>query len=472
MGSQYIQHGDLTVCTNGAQQSLIEVSSQTTVKRSGGQLVATEKDRMASCYVCFKLTMVGSILVAGIGLKMLAFCSVGAAVGSIIGAVKGSIQGYKSGGLLGAIKGAMLGRVKGYVEGGAMGAFYGAYLDAYRNPIGGVIGGILANMAMKVINPCAMMTRLSEWSKLHPKVKISGQCALLESATLDCKLGGVVKIIKPDYAMASDMLCLSFFAYNRTTNPKPPSDYNMEEALDGLSDEQKEKLQSEKLDGYTPLTDGELEELGIDRTQLKDDDSGFKSDVYKDDKGNYVLAFRGTYSEPEHPENDIIHDWSRDWVDDDLSQGLGLGSKQYKEAIILSQKINDKVQKTGNSLIITGHSLGGGLATAGGAATGCETYAFNPPGVHPQTYEKYLKDGAGNAIPPDTSRVHTYYSNQDFLNKGNNNIVMMPNTAGERIRLYTSDEFDFTRGHDLPLLLKAIEAERDKQGNPIIANQL
>ena len=464
MGSQYIQHGDLTVCTNGAQQSLIEVSSQTTVKRSGGQLVATEKDRMASCYVCFKLTMVGSILVAGIGLKMLAFCSVGAAVGSIIGAVKGSIQGYKSGGLLGAIKGAMLGRVKGYVEGGAMGAFYGAYLDAYRNPIGGVIGGILANMAMKVINPCAMMTRLSEWSKLHPKVKISGQRALLESATLDCKLGGVVKIIKPDYAMASDMLCLSFFAYNRTTNPKPPSDYNMEEALDGLSDEQKEKLQSEKLDGYTKLGNKELSTLGITQNDMRQPKIGFKADLYKDRKGNYVLVFRGTYSDPKHPENDMVHDWSKDWVDDNLSQGLGLGSKQYQAAIELSTDIKNRVGK--EKLMITGHSLGGGLATAGGAATGCETYAFNPAGVHPSTYEMY------DVANPDTSKVHTYYSNQDFLNRGNNNIVMMPNSAGERIRLHTSDEFDFTRGHDLPLLFKAIEAERDKQGNPIIANQL
>ena len=112
------------------------------------------------------------------------------------------------------------------------------------------------------------------------------------------------------------------------------------------------------------------------------------------------------------------------------------------------------------------HLAGGGLATAGGAATGCETYAFNPPGVHPNTYKMY---GVKN---PNTSKVHTYYSNQDFLNMGNNNLALMPNSAGERIQMHTSDKFGFATGHDLPLLLKAIEAEQGKQGTPIITNDL
>ncbi len=453
MSSQYIQDGDMTVCTSGAHQALIKVTNQTTVMRASSKLLATEKDRMDQCYVCLKLTAAGAMIGALVGLHFGGASLIVGAVGALAGGIIGGMRGYENGGVWGAVKGAAKGIVKGGIAGtGIMGI------------LGGIAGGALTNMLMKVINPCAFLTSFSQWSKVHPKVKICGNRALLQGATLTCKLGGLITIIKPNYAMASDMLCLSFFAYNRTTNAKPSEDYDMEKSLEGLSEEQKNKLKSENLEGYKHLTDDEYAELGIDPADLKDEDIGFKSDLYKDKNGNYVLAFRGTYSDPQHPENDIVHDWSKDWIDDDVAQGLGMGSKQYQNAIDLSRNIKNKVGK--DKLIITGHSLGGGLATAGGAATGCETYAFNPPGVHPNTYKMY---GVKN---PNTSKVHTYYSNQDFLNMGNNNLALMPNSAGERIQMHTSDKFGFATGHDLPLLLKAIEAEQGKQGTPIITNDL
>ena len=64
----------------------------------------------------------------------------------------------------------------------------------------------------------------------------------------------------------------------------------------------------------------------------------------------------------------------------------------------------------------------GGLATAGGLATGCKTYAFCP--------------------------------------------------AGARIMLHTKDSFSLERGTDLPLLLKAIQAEEAELERPIRANRL
>ena len=443
----------MTVCTSGAHQALIKVTNQTTVMRASSKLLATEKDRMDQCYVCLKLTAAGAMIGALVGLHFGGASLIVGAVGALAGGIIGGMRGYENGGVWGAVKGAAKGIVKGGIAGtGIMGI------------LGGIAGGVLTNMLMKVINPCAFLTSFSQWSKVHPKVKICGNRALLQVAPLTCKLGGLITIIKPNYAMASDMLCLSFFAYNRTTNAKPSEDYDMEKSLEGLSEEQKNKLKSENLEGYKHLTDDEYAELGIDPADLKDEDIGFKSDLYKDKNGNYVLAFRGTYSDPQHPENDIVHDWSKDWIDDDVAQGLGMGSKQYQNAIDLSRNIKNKVGK--DKLIITGHSLGGGLATAGGAATGCETYAFNPPGVHPNTYKMY---GVKN---PNTSKVHTYYSNQDFLNMWNNNLALMPNSAGERIQMHTSDKFGFATGHDLPLLLKAIEAEQGKQGTPIITNDL
>lgn len=453
MSSQYIQDGDMTVCTSGAHQALIKVTNQTTVMRASSKLLATEKDRMDQCYVCLKLTAAGAMIGALVGLHFGGASLIVGAVGALAGGIIGGMRGYENGGVWGAVKGAAKGIVKGGIAGtGIMGI------------LGGIAGGALTNMLMKAINPCAFLTSFSQWSKVHPKVKICGNRALLQGATLTCKLGGLITIIKPNYAMASDMLCLSFFAYNRTNVPKDAEDYDMEESLAGLSEEQKNKLKSEKLEGYTPLSKEDLKYLGLRSKDLKNTDIGFKADIYKGQDGKYILAFRGTYSDPDHPENDIVHDWSKDWIDDNVAQGVGMGSKQYQNAIDLSRKLRNKVGK--DNLTITGHSLGGGLATAGGAATGCETYAFNPAGVHPNTYKMY---GVEN---PDTSKVHTYYSNQDFLNMGNNNLALMPNSAGERIQLYTSDKFDFSTGHDLPLLLKAIEAERAKQGIPVITNDL
>ena len=453
MSSQYIQDGDMTVCTSGAHQALIKVTNQTTVMRASSKLLATEKDRMDQCYVCLKLTAAGAMIGALVGLHFGGASLIVGAVGALAGGIIGGMRGYENGGVWGAVKGAAKGIVKGGIAGtGIMGI------------LGGIAGGALTNMLMKAINPCAFLTSFSQWSKVHPKVKICGNRALLQGATLTCKLGGLITIIKPNYAMASDMLCLSFFAYNRTNVPKDAEDYDMEESLAGLSEEQKNKLKSEKLEGYTPLSKEDLKYLGLRSKDLKNTDIGFKADIYKGQDGKYILAFRGTYSDPDHPENDIVHDWSKDWIDDNVAQGVGMESKQYQNAIDLSRKLRNKVGK--DNLTITGHSLGGGLATAGGAATGCETYAFNPAGVHPNTYKMY---GVEN---PDTSKVHTYYSNQDFLNMGNNNLALMPNSAGERIQLYTSDKFDFSTGHDLPLLLKAIEAERAKQGIPVITNDL
>ena len=316
-------------------------------------------------------------------------------------------------------------------------------------------------------NICAAYTKMSTWTRVHPSVKICGQKALLEGAMLNCIQGGLITIIKPDFSEAAKMLVLSYFAYNRMTKEKA-NDYDMNKAMDGLSPEQQAMLKSknEKLDGYEKLDADEMDKLGINSTDLNDTKTGFKADIYKDKNGDYVLVYRGTYSDPDHPENDLIHDWSKEWTDDNMRQGLGMGSEQYNKSIKLAEKVKQGSEKQGKQMTIAGHSLGGGLATAAGAATGSKTYAFCPAGVHPNTYKMY---GVQN---PDTSKVHTYYSNQDFLNMASNNLSLMPKAAGERIMLHTLDSFDFTKGHDLPLLFKAIQAEEAELGRPIIANIL
>lgn len=471
MSLQYIQDKDITVCTLGAHQALIKVTSQNSVKRSNGKLIATENDRMGECYGCYKTPAYISLL-ATVLMNMTLFTSVlclraaigGALAGLVVGALRGWRAGKDASKDMGFFKkvGTM---VSATVQGAQVGSTAGAVLGAVG--MYSFLHGKVSKMVQNVIMPniCAAYTKMSTWTRVHPSVKICGQKALLEGAMLNCIQGGLITIIKPDFSEAAKMLALSYFAYNRTTKKKDKDDYDMDDSLDGLSPEQKAMLKSEKLEGYEPLNAEELANLGVKSTDLNDTKTGFKADIYKDKNGDYILVYRGTYSDPDHPENDLVHDWSKEWTDDNMRQGLGMGSEQYKKSIKLAEKVNSNKPKE-KQLTIAGHSLGGGLATAAGAATGSKTYAFCPAGVHPNTYKKY---GVKN---PDTSKVHTYYSNQDFLNMASNNLSLMPKAAGERIMLNTLDNFDFAKGHDLPLLLKAIQAEEAELGRPIIANIL
>ncbi len=473
MSLQYIQDKDITVCTLGAHQALIKVTSQNSVKRSNGKLLATENDRMGECYGCYKTPDFISVL-ATVLMNMTLFTSVlclraaigGALAGLVVGALRGLRAGKDASKDMGFFNkvGTM---ISATVQGAQVGSTAGAVLGAVG--MYSFLHGKVSKMVQNVIMPniCAAYTKMSTWTRVNSSVKISGQKALLEGAMLNCIQGGLITIIKPDFSEAAKMLVLSYFAYNRMTKEKA-NDYKMDEAMDGLSPKQQAMLKNkdEKLDGYEKLDEEEMKKLGItDSKEIDDPHTGFKADIYKDKNGDYVLVYRGTYSDPNHPENDLIHDWSKEWTDDNMRQGLGMGSEQYEKSIDIAKRVNRNKPKD-KQLTIAGHSLGGGLATAAGAATGSKTYAFCPAGVHPNTYKMY---GVQN---PNTSKVHTYYSNQDFLNMASNNLSLMPKAAGERIMLHTLDNFDFTKGHDLPLLFKAIQAEEAELGRPIIANIL
>ena len=386
MSLQYIQDKDITVCTLGAHQALIKVTSQKSVKRSNGKLLATENDRMGECYGCYKTpAFISALAVVLLNSPVLIpnLCLLGSIGGALAGFVVGALRGFRAG--KDASKDMGFFKKVGTIAGATI---FGAQIGSNSGAMLGAVGmysflhGKMSKMIQNVILPhiCASYTKMSTWTRVHSSVKISGQKALLEGAMLNCIQGGLITIIKPDFSEAAKMLALSYFAYNRTTKEKDKDDYDMDDSLDGLSPEQKAMLKSEKLEGYEKLNAEELANLGVKSTDLNDTKTGFKADIYKDKNGDYVLVYRGTYSDPDHPENDLVHDWSKEWTDDNMKQGLGMGSEQYEKSIDIAKKVNRNKPKD-KQLTIAGHSLGGGLATAAGAATGSKTYAFCPAGV-------------------------------------------------------------------------------------------
>ena len=129
------------------------------------------------------------------------------------------------------------------------------------------------------------------------------------------------------------------------------------------------------------LNESQLRELGVtDPDRLRDllesdPDSGFEAGLYRNYiTQKYVLSFSGTEGEIA----DVLAD---------LYQELGLYTTQYSKAATLGfylSQISDLKEK----LIASGHSLGGGLATAATLAGGIPAVTFNSAGLSNLTIAK------------------------------------------------------------------------------------
>lgn len=244
------------------------------------------------------------------------------------------------------------------VSAGAMvGAIVGAAIAAGAIFTGGAaIGGIMAAVGTSALTGsisgkllslmpciCACLTKPGKWTSVKNSVLIKNQMALMPDAKLNCLLGGMVSIVLPRIQLAIDCLLISDYCYK------------------------KKDSNAELPEGWKEAT----EDINIEKERWENE-SGFKASLYYNEKENiYILAFAGT-------EN------LKDWVTD-IRQGVGLddGKRgQYRKAVELARKLQHKIKK--ENLVITGHSLGGGLASIASAVTGSNAYTFNAAGLHPK----------------------------------------------------------------------------------------
>ena len=120
------------------------------------------------------------------------------------------------------------------------------------------------------------------------------------------------------------------------------------------------------------LSPKELSELGVPREVIMllgegSGVAGFKSGMYLDHiSRKFVLAFAGTDDGP-----DIVAD---------VWQGLGGFTEQYNAAMEVGRRLEDVAIFSGR-VVVTGHSLGGGLASAAAVASGFHADTFNAAGL-------------------------------------------------------------------------------------------
>lgn len=173
--------------------------------------------------------------------------------------------------------------------------------------------------------------------------------------------------------------------------------------------------------GLQPKSPLDLLRLGVpdDANLLLGDGSGvagFKAMVYQDyitGDRQYVLAFGGT---------DGLRDSSDDWYNNFI-QGFGYGAP---EQYVAAMRVIDALAKnpaTRGRVLATGHSLGGGLASAAAVVGGIRAETFNAAWLREETLQE--PDGMGGfreRYPGSLARfagavgfIDAYYVDWDIL---------------------------------------------------------
>ncbi|MFZ2656413.1 MAG: RHS repeat-associated core domain-containing protein [Victivallales bacterium] len=161
-------------------------------------------------------------------------------------------------------------------------------------------------------------------------------------------------------------------------------------------------------DGWKRLSKNELpSSLKLAKLNTSNSPNGFYAALYEKtmqpDNCKKVLAYRGTEGL-----------FDRDWLYGN-AQGLGILTSQYEQAINLGKAV--KREYSDNLYYLTGHSLGGGLASATAIVINTPAVVFNPAGVHPSTVEGY-----GANLNNADSLITRYVVRGEILNYENYNI--------------------------------------------------
>ncbi len=182
--------------------------------------------------------------------------------------------------------------------------------------------------------------------------------------------------------------------------------------------------------GWSRMDDTAVRASGIDPALLWDPRSGFEAGLYRNASGGVVVGYAGTNE-------------GQDWKHN-LGQGLGFDDAQYASAIRLAREARVAF---GNDVVLSGHSLGGGLAAAAAMASDTPAVTFNAAGVNGRTLEREGLDAdAARAYAAD-GLIRGYHVKNELLTHLQEDSIplrwAMPDAAGRQIELPDPDPLSF-----------------------------
>lgn len=181
------------------------------------------------------------------------------------------------------------------------------------------------------------------------------------------------------------------------------------------------------------LVDASGNRVNIDPAALEDPSTGFRAAIYQNQQGQYVVAYAGT-NPSELPD-----------LGADATQAFGLETKQYNQAISLARKA--EVAFGDGNVAFTGHSLGGGLASAAALGTDASAVTFNSAGLSNETLRNLgFNPNAVRDEVSDSGQVRRYTVNSDPLTLAQQDIpsipipftpltISPPNAVGHELRI-------------------------------------
>ncbi|MDR3110077.1 MAG: DUF2974 domain-containing protein [Planctomycetaceae bacterium] len=157
--------------------------------------------------------------------------------------------------------------------------------------------------------------------------------------------------------------------------------------------------------------------LGKPESELTDLSDSMREQLYYDERSKrFILAFAGT-----DPLNVI------DWIQN-VSQFVGLPTEYYQNAVTLVRAIKLKDR---DKVILTGHSLGGGVAAVAAIAGKMNAFVFNPPSIHRNTLAEF---DPGNVALAETN-VHRFVVTGEILDIINLTLGAAQNHVGKKTQL-------------------------------------